>query len=106
MRTTIGVTAALLIALTGCSSDANSENKINGMDRNKAAVECQKFLASTSPGMKLSDFPTVGASGLRKVNVDGAEHWQVNGDVDGREYTCRVTPSDADNAEVEGAFSM
>lgn len=106
MRTALGITAALFIALTGCSSDPNTENKINGMDRNKAAVECQKFLAGNTPGMKLSDFPTVGASGLRKITADGADHWQVTGDLNGRGYQCRVTPADADNAEVDGAFTM
>lgn len=106
MRTALGITAALLIALTGCSSDPNTENKINGMDRNKAAVECQKFLAGSTPGMKLSDFPAVGASGLRKITADGADHWQVNGEAEGRAYTCRVTPSGSDTAEVEGAFAM
>lgn len=107
MRTVIlTATAIALIGLTGCASDPDSDSRINGMDRNKAAVLCQKHLSASSPGTSIGDFGTVGADGLRKINADGADHWQVSGDLNGRDYQCRVTPADEDNAEVEGAFSM
>lgn len=106
MRATLALTVVALAALAGCSSDPNTDSRINGMDRNKAAVLCQKHLADSTPGTSLGDFGTVGADGLRKITADGVDHWQVTGDLDGRAYQCRVTPADEDNAEVDGAFSM
>ena len=41
-----------------------------------------------------------------RINADGVDHWQVTGDLNGRGYQCRVTPTDEDNAEVDGAFTM
>ncbi|KAA0916476.1 hypothetical protein [Dietzia sp. ANT_WB102] len=106
MRTILAITTIALAALAGCSSDPNSDSRINGMDRNKAAVLCQKHLAGISPGTSIGDFSTVGADGLRKINADGVDHWQVNGELNGRTYQCRVTPIGEDDAEVEGAFTM
>lgn len=106
MRTALTLSAVALLTLAGCSNDPNSDSRINGMDRNKAAVLCQKHLAASAPGTSIGDFGTVGADGLRKINVDGVDHWQVTGDLNGRGYQCRVTPTDEDNAEVDGAFTM
>lgn len=106
MRTAIGITAALLIALTGCSSEKNPDDYINGMDRSQAAILCQKYLVQNNPGLSLGDFSAVPADGLRKINVGGTEHWQVSDDLDGRAYTCRVMPTGEKSADVEGTFSM
>ena len=106
MRTALTLSTVALLILAGCSNDPNSDSRINGMDRNKAVIECQKHLASKTPGVELGDFPTVPESGMRKINTGEREVWSIAGRIDGREYACRVAPAGEDEAEVDGAFAL
>lgn len=109
MKKLIPVIAVAALTLTACggggSDDPVTDTSIYGMDRSEAIIECQKHVADQTPGLKLSDFDTVGSSGIRQVRDGDTYHWNVQGEQAGRAYICNVYPAEDGSSTIDGAFA-